>query len=232
MSQLVVIPKTLLGSEIASFLSCPACWQSGFTPNGSLPSPRRGITTAVADKDRRYVVNLWLINNKLNQLIPQQRNKDTRQEDFSSVKCAENVFCQFKGRVFFFFFLYKCVWGLWKKLYSLIGTLSSFIHLLLVHQREAGSWWKGFCRQLIWVMMRRRRGQVRHVSSFFTGFFFSAVLAAVLALHHSLMGLLRLTFDGLLLKMLLKRAHCATANYARNKRLCASRKQNSSFFSH
>lgn len=110
MSQLVVIPKTLLGSEIASFSSCPACWQSGFTPNGSLLSPRRGITTAVADEDRRYVVNLWLINNKLNQLIPQQRNKDTRQEDFSSVKCAENVFCQFQGRVFFFFFFGKmCV---------------------------------------------------------------------------------------------------------------------------
>lgn len=55
------------------------------------------------------MVNLWLINNKLNQLIPQQRNKDTRQEDFSSVKCAENVFCQFKGRVFFFFFSFTNV---------------------------------------------------------------------------------------------------------------------------
>lgn len=50
------------------------------------------------------MVNLWLINNRLNQLIPQSRNKDTSQEDFSSVKCAENVFCQLKGIEWGFFF--------------------------------------------------------------------------------------------------------------------------------
>lgn len=64
-----------------------------------------------------------------------------------------------------------CVWRLWRWLYCLIGTPSSFSLPLQVYHGEAGSWWKALGRQLISVMMKRR-GSVGHATSSFTGFFF------------------------------------------------------------